>query len=157
MTWWRRVAESRPPDFVIGTADKPYLRRWWMLPRNTVFNVYLHQFLSSDNDQALHDHMYINLSYLLEGKYIEHTIAQGGVHHKRLFRAGQWRLRLPTTAHRIELISALDDTERFVECWTLFVMGPRMREWGFHCPQGWRHWKDFVAAADIGKIGRGCE
>ena len=26
----------------------------------------------------------------------------------------------------------------------------------FHCPQGWRHWRDFVDEHDTGQVGRGC-
>ena len=145
MQWWHRVAESRKPDFVIGDD---YLRRWWLIPRNNFFNVYLHQFLHSDEDRALHDHMYHNVSYLLEGSYIEHTIAQGGVQHQQKFEAGALRFRMPQTAHRIEINEP---------CWSLFITGPRVRQWGFHCPKGWRHWKDFVDDRDHGKVGRGCE
>ena len=28
---------------------------------------------------------------------------------------------------------------------------------GFHCPKGWRLWKDFVNERDIGQVGRGCD
>ncbi|WP_287865143.1 hypothetical protein [Achromobacter sp.] len=52
----RRHAWRRPPDFVIGDAADPYLRRGWIISRNPVFNLYLHQFLRSDDDRALHDH-----------------------------------------------------------------------------------------------------
>jgi hypothetical protein len=145
--WWHRVVNSRPPDFVIGRKDETYLRRWWLVPRNAFANAYLHQFLRSD-DEVLHDHMYVNLSVLLEGEYVEHTISQGGVHYSRRFRAGDWRLRLPTTAHRIEVAEP---------CWSLFLTGPRVREWGFHCPRGWRHWRDFTDERDQGQVGRGCE
>lgn len=30
----RRIAERRPPDFIIGRVDDPYLLRWWVIPRN---------------------------------------------------------------------------------------------------------------------------
>jgi len=146
--WWHRVADSRLPDFIIGGAEAPYLRRWWLVPRNALVNIYLHQFLRSDDDRALHDHMYVNLSVLLEGEYVEHTIAQGGVCRARRYAAGDWRIRLPTTAHRIEVDSP---------CWSLFITGPRVRQWGFHCPRGWRHWRDFVDDRDHGAAGRGCE
>jgi hypothetical protein len=148
MDWWHRVSSSREPDLVLGDNSIPYLRRWWLIPRNRFFNVYLHQFLRSDEDRALHDHMYINLSYILEGSYVEHTIAQGGVRRRRRWMAGDFRLRLPSTAHCIEID---------VPCWTLFITGPRVREWGFHCPNGWKHWKDFVNEHNSGKIGKGCE
>ncbi len=39
---------------------------------------------------------------------------------------------------------------------TLFMTGPRRREWGFLCPQGWRPWYEFVDPVDEGAIGPGC-
>jgi hypothetical protein len=148
MDWWHRVASSRKPDFVIGNDTSPYLRRWWLIPRNRFFNIYLHQFLRSDDDRALHDHMYINMSYILEGSYTEHRIAQGGVHYHKRYMSSDFCFRLPSTAHRIEID---------VPCWSLFITGPRVREWGFHCPQGWRHWSEFVDDKNSGKVGKGCE
>lgn len=146
----RRIADRRPPDVVIGGHEHPYLPRWYIIPRNRFLNIYLHQFLRSDDDRALHCHPWANLSVLLEGEYAEHTIEQGGVNQKRVVRAGEYRIRWTgRLAHRIELHNG--------SCWTLFVTGPRYREWGFHCVQGWRHWKEFTAPQDRGQIGRGCE
>lgn len=141
----------RPPDFIVGGAERPYLRRWWLIPRNPVFNVYMHEFLRSDDDRALHDHPWMNLSVLLRGSYTEHTIDAGGIHRRQVLKAGAVRARLSGRfAHRIELH---DGT-----CWTLFITGPRYREWGFHCPaRGWVHWRDFTDARDSGAIGRGCD
>lgn len=140
----------RPPEFVIGGHDRPYLRRWWVIPRNPFFNVYLHQFLRSDDDRALHDHPWTNLSILLRGRYIEHTVAAGGIHRRQEYAAGAWKLRGPRYAHRIELHAG--------ECWTLFLTGPRIRAWGFHCPErGWIPWQRFTAADDAGAVGRGCD
>ena len=28
--------------------------------------------------------------------------------------------------------------------WTLFITGPRIRQWGFLCPKGWIYWRDFT-------------
>lgn len=53
---------NRPPDVVIGGFQNPYLLRWYVIPRNPVFNVYVHLFLRSDDDRALHDHPWANLS-----------------------------------------------------------------------------------------------
>ena len=60
-------------------------------------------------------------------------------------------------AHRIELTA--DATgPLFPGCWTLFLFGPTVREWGFHCPQrGWVHWRDFTAPGKPGEIGPGCD
>lgn len=53
---------------------------------------------------------------------------------------------------------ALIHNERYAKpAWTLFITGPKIREWGFHCPNGWRHWREFVEETDHGNIGRGCE
>lgn len=90
----------RAPDFVIGSAEDPYLLRWWIIPRNKVFNIYLHRFMRSDEDRALHDHPWSNLSILLRGCYAEHTIRAGGINVRTERQAGQWKLRLfGTMAH----------------------------------------------------------
>jgi hypothetical protein len=141
----------RAPDVVIGQADNPYLHRWWVIPRNRFFNIYLHRFMRSDDDRALHDHPWTNLSILLRGRYVEHTIDAGGINVRTERRAGDWKLRLfGSFAHRLELIDG--------ECWTIFITGPWYREWGFHCPTaGWIHWKRFTAPENPGAIGKGCD
>lgn len=143
------VSERRAPDVIIGGVADPYLRRWFLIPRNRFFNIYLHQFMRSDDDRALHDHPWWNLSILLRGRYVEHTISAGGINIRTERKAGGIKLRRAGAAHRIELHDG--------PCWTLFVTGPRLREWGFHCPRGWVHWRVFTNPADNGAtIGRGC-
>lgn len=132
------------PSKIIG-GD--YLFRWHLVPRNRFLNVYLHKFQRSDDDRALHDHPWWSVSILLRGSYREH------------FKDGS-KLRLPVsvfgrravTAHRIEVVDG--------PVWTLFITGPRVRDWGFHCPRGWRHWKAFTSyelTGDSTGIGRGCD
>lgn len=147
MKWWHRVAQ-REPDFEVGGKADPYMKRWYLTPRNKCGGAYVHQFLHSDDDRALHDHPWFNFSYLLEGEYTEVTIALGGVHHRRIIRAGGFKFRRASAAHRIELHAGT--------CWTLFIKGPVMREWGFHCPHGWRHWKLYSKPDAKGEIGPGC-
>lgn len=146
----------RNPDFTIGSVERPYLLRWWVIPRNRFFNIYLHQFLRSDDDRALHDHPWINCSILLKGRYIEHR-SDGQVLLRKPWRPwAPWRLtfRFPTSSHRVELLRT-DGWE--LPVWTLFVTGPRVREWGFWCPKGWIHWQRFVAMGNPGEIGPGCD
>ena len=90
-----------------------------------------------------------NLSILLRGEYTEHTIPAGGVNVRTVYKAGNIKFRGASSAHRVELHAG--------PCWTLFITGPRFRQWGFHCPNGWRHWKDFTNPANTGEIGRGCD
>jgi hypothetical protein len=149
--WLIRRAQRCAPDFVIGGDTRPYLRRWWLIPRNRLFNVYLHQFMRSDDDRALHDHPWMNCSVLLRGCYVEHTIDAGGINRRSFRMAGDVVVRRSgRMAHRVELVDG--------PCWTVFITGPRYREWGFHCPeQGWVHWKRFTATDDAGAIGKGCD
>lgn len=139
---WARAKMQSPPDFVIGDN---YLRRWWVVPRSKLCNVYLHEILHSDDDRALHDHPWDNTTMLLEGGYIEHT---PNMWVKR--QAGDIIHRKATDAHRLQV----PEGGRAV---TLFMTGPVVREWGFHCPNGWRHWREFVDSRDTGQVGRGCE
>lgn len=141
MLAWSRGKLQLPPDFVIGDD---YLRRWWVIPRNPYANVYLHEILHSDDVRALHDHPWDNRTFVLEGGYIEHT--PQGIFERKV---GDIIERKATDAHRLEVPTG----GRAV---SIFMTGPIIREWGFHCPQGWRHWKEFVDERDTGKIGRGC-
>lgn len=141
----------REPNVEIGGSEDPYLRRWHVIPRNRFFNIYLHEFCKSDEDRALHDHPWWSASIILRGRYIEHFKDAPF----RVRSAGQIGARRATTAHRIQLF--LDKECKPAHCWTLFITGPVVREWGFHCPQGWRHWRKFVTGGQGELIGRGCD
>lgn len=139
------IQPDRAPDMLIGPPDDPYMMRWWMIPRNDQFNIYYHRILHDDDDRALHDHPWPSFSIMCRGALRE--VLEGG--GSREIRAGQYVYRGPNFAHRLELIGG-EPAE------TIFITGPRMREWGFHCPNGWRHWKEFTDPSSPGEIGRGC-
>lgn len=132
----------RAPDFIIGTRESPYMRRWWVIPRNRRFNIYLHNIVRSDDDRALHDHPWWNVSILLRGYYRE--VTPDGV-----FTRGRGSIvfRRAEASHRLEVDGPT---------WSLFITGPNVREWGFWCPQGWKHWRKFVDMTDTGAVGPGC-
>jgi hypothetical protein len=135
------------PDFIIGSAERPYLLRWWLIPRNRWFNAYLHKIVRDDDPRALHDHPWWNMSIVLRGGYMEHH--QLGLPVWR--GPGSVVLRRATVAHRLTLGAT------GMPAWSLFITGPKVREWGFHCPNGWRHNAEFCAPDDSGRVGRGCE
>lgn len=149
--WLIDQAFKREPDVIIGGQENPYMKRWWLIPRNRFFNIYLHHFLRSDDDRALHDHPWLNISWLLTGQYLEHRILAGGIHQKNEYQADDCIVRLSGAySHRIELHKG--------PVWTLFITGPVYRKWGFHCPDaGWVYYRDFVTADDEGAIGKGCD
>lgn len=144
---WRM--DFSKPNFTIQHGDLVYLRRWWIIPRNHFQNVYLHEILVSDDARALHDHPWDNTSFLIAGGYTE--VMPSGDQIPRV--PGDIVHRKATDAHRL----IIPEGGRAI---SLFLTGPMVREWGFHCPKGWRHWKEFVeldANATSSNIGRGCE
>jgi hypothetical protein len=141
MQQWAAEIMQRAPDLVIGDH---YLRRWFVIPRNMFSNQYLHWFGRSDDDRALHDHPWPNSSFILDGEYIEHT-PDGAI----LRRAGDFVQREATSLHRIELIDARPVI-------SLFSTGPKVRDWGFACPQGWVPWQEFTDPNDSTQVGAGC-
>lgn len=137
-----RIALSRKPDEVLYTSGKPYMQRWFVIPHNRYCNIYVHNFLRSDDDRALHDHPWPSASILLIGEYAERL--EYGLFRRR---EGHIYARRASCAHRIQLMGD--------EVLTLFITGPHVREWGFHCPNGWRHWKIFTKQIANGKTA-GC-
>jgi hypothetical protein len=157
---------SLKPHFVVGGKDNPYLLRYYLIPRNPICNCYLHCFLRDDDDRALHDHPWRSLSILLKGSYTEitftgYTDPNTGEREleRRKYYSGSIIPRFAGYAHRVELDS-YPNTSKRIPTWTLFITGPVVREWGFHCPSGWKHWKDFTNFKNTGtsgETGKGCD
>ena len=109
------------------TDNTPYLTRYYLFLKDRKwfpFNVFLHNFHKGDLDD-LHDHPWPYFTLILRGGYWEHT-PKG----KFWRRPGHFRFSSPKSLHRIEL-------EPGIEPWTLFVPGPKLREWGFIKDGAW--------------------
>lgn len=178
-----RVFHRKPDVYIPNRDGTPYLLRWWIIPRNRFFNIYLHKFLGSDDDRALHDHPWASCSIILKGGYLEHIPKNRKTYGKRYTisglnhyheptnfvfidnntitkkrRPGRVYFRRPSQAHRIELYPAafwthasggkspIGNTPRVA--WSLFITGPKVREWGFWCKQGWVHWRKFTGTEE---------
>lgn len=107
------------------------------------FAVCLHWIRKPDAEPYLHDHPVSFLSIVLRGKYAElRATGDGDIGH----RVHTWfnfiRAR-PTDRHRI--IFTRKNTL------TLCFMGPKVREWGFHMPEGRVGWKDYYARLKAGE------
>lgn len=165
------------PHFRIGDEDvsKPdYLHRWYLIPKNKFFNIYLHKFLRSDDDRALHDHPWASISFILSEGYYEHFPLHTGGQETYVLERKPFSpiIRGAEQAHRIELrsrvvlfegdISELNDPSKTVPryeempCWSLFITGPKVREWGFHCTGKWVHWEKFTKIINGVSVG-GCQ
>lgn len=140
------ITQRGTPDVLLHVHGKPYLERWFVVPRNDVMNVYLHRFVASDEDRALHDHRGENRSWLLEGEYLEHTTTDA----PQLLCAGDSISRGAEQLHRVELIDGKPAL-------SLFFIGPIVRDWGFKCPDGrYVPWQEFLHETPGNEFGKGC-
>jgi len=153
----QRYTSTHAMDFRIPPDNSvpAYMHRWWRIARNAYMNIYYHIVLRSDDDRALHDHPWANLSIVLDGGYYEHTIDAGGVNKKTWYGPGSVRFRRAGTfAHRLELAPKHAtgepwDRNALQPVTTIFITGPVLRRWGFHHPEQWvdaYDWDDFMAA-----------
>ena len=109
--------------------SEPYLLRYYLFIKNRnifPFNIFLHKFLKSDPDD-LHDHPWPFITIILYGGYWEHTVDG----KKTWWGAGTFRYASADTLHRISI------DPNYPDIWTLFIPGPKQREWGFKTEKGW--------------------
>ena len=117
--------------------NEPYLERYYIFLKDRTwfpFNMFVHKFLKSDPDDV-HDHPWPYCTIILRGGYWEWTpvIGRNGLVYGEVQQwkgAGQIRFGRSTDFHRIEL-------EPGIVPWTLFIPGPKLREWGFLRKNRW--------------------
>jgi hypothetical protein len=124
--------------------DEPYLERYYVFlkDRETFpFNMFVHKFLKSDPDDV-HDHPWPYATLILKGGYWEWIPQFNSTGQKigeiRYWRgAGHFRTSSAASYHRIEL-------DPNVTAWTLFMPGPKQREWGFLVRNQWIQWEQYL-------------
>lgn len=123
--WWKRFR------FVIHINGDAYLVRY-RLWKTAKKSYYLHHILRPDADRVLHTHPFGFRAIVLWGGYIEEMFPDNVPSPNRVFVRRGWLSsadRSAETAHRIcELLHG--------PCWTLFIRGPRERDWGFWSDDG---------------------
>jgi hypothetical protein len=128
------------------TGKVPYMHRYYLLFKGKLnefdeservpFNIMLHHIVLSDQD-GFHDHPWWYFTLILKGGYYEHRpIEQGG----SIWRGpGHFRISRPDSLHKLEL------PYPGASAWTLFIKGPKVREWGFIRPDGqWEYWRTYL-------------
>ncbi len=136
-----RAVADRLDGRVIPRGDGgPYLERRYVfhrewLPvklREKARGVYLHFFHSSDADEELHNHAWADSwSFILTGGYIEERRVEtehGDKIVTRTLRPGSLNRLRADDYHKITLL----DPAR--GCWTLFIAGDPIQQWGFWHP-----------------------
>lgn len=132
-----RLTRNQKPLLI----DDDYMQRWFIIPRNPVFNIYFHRFFGSDAP-TMHDHPWVSFGLILSGEYVEHTPKGDFVR-----REGDWTLRMPSSLHWIEIDKPV---------YTLFITGPRVRLWGFLCKDKWINHIDYIKNRGGDRLASGC-
>ncbi len=115
-------------------GESLYMRRWSLsLPFG--WTLKLHHIMRPDGDACQHDHPWWFITLILRGGYVEEVGEEKRVQRMRVGRIGY---RPALYRHKItELPTG--------SAWTLVLAGPRVRDWGFHSPDGrFTPWQPFV-------------
>ena len=139
MKWFLNLLERAGRKRIVmdRVNNEPYLERYYLFLKDRErfpFNVFLHKFLKGDPDDV-HDHPWPYATLILKGGYYEWTPVFDGA-NKKISEICQWRgpghfrICSPNSYHRIEL-------DPSVTAWTLFMPGPKKRDWGFLVNNKW--------------------
>lgn len=124
--------------------NEPYLERYYLFLRERnrfPFNVFLHKFLKSDLDDV-HDHPWSYATLVLKGGYWEwiphfDTVGRRTGEYQVWRGPGHFRVSKANSFHRIEL-------DPDITAWTLFMPGPKKRDWGFLVKNKWIQWEQYL-------------
>jgi hypothetical protein len=112
-------------------CNEPLLTRYYLFlkeRKHFPFNVFLHKFHKGDPGDV-HDHPWPYFTLILKGGYYE-WILSGNCEIRKWRGPGHFRFCSANSYHRIEL-------KEGVTPWTLFMPGPKQRNWGFLVQNKW--------------------
>ncbi|MFZ3481666.1 hypothetical protein [Sphingomonas sp. 3-13AW] len=122
------------PSQILDNGTDVYMKRWYIERSTDDGNVYLHHTLRSDYDPQHHDHPWDNLSIWLKGTGYEEVVTSTGKTEVLERLPGTVVFRTAEQRHRILVEEPT---------WTLFLTGPKIREWGFLDDGRWIHNQEF--------------
>jgi len=139
MKWFLNLLERMGRKRIVmdRQSDEPYLERYYLFLKDRdrfPFNIFLHKFLKGDPDDV-HDHPWPYATLILKGGYYEwlpQFDSKGNkIAEMCVWRGpGSFRVCRANSYHRIEL-------DPSVTAWTLFMPGPKKRDWGFLVNNKW--------------------
>ncbi len=135
------------PDLVISPDGNPYLYRWHLTEHKLPAQVYFHIQVADDPARPLHNHPWDNMSVILSGGYKETLSCFEGrptqISTSVFIRSkGDVIYRRSGQAHRLEMQYGVPYTM------TLFSTGPKVRDWGFWYPDGFRRYEEVTTTVD---------
>ena len=130
---------------IYDRANKnPYLIRYYLLFTDRdkfPFNVFIHKFMTGDDDEDPHDHPWGFFHIILSGGYWEQIPLDdkdGNKFYKGFYKVwrqpGYWNIVNSKYTHRVDL----DDTKP--KPWTLFIPFKHNNEWGFWVKNSMNSW-----------------
>ena len=158
--WLIRRAQ-RTPYFDLIHDGQLYMERWWLrMPpghgehsstydkTKSGIGIRIHHTVRSDRGRDLHCHPWWNISIVLAGGYWEIVpISQQqpailDAHCFRRIWRGPGSIVFRRANHRHRLLIPNGDS-----AWSLFIMGPWIRDWGFWTRDGWVYWRKYIGIA----------
>jgi hypothetical protein len=116
--WPRRVS--------IAHADgRLKMRRFYVVGSGDTYGIMLHHFVSDEEAHTFHDHPWRwGVSVMLWGGYFEERLERDDRQRTRWVAPGRLNFLRGDRFHRVALGGGRP-------AWTLFVHGPRAKQWGF--------------------------
>jgi hypothetical protein len=155
-----RLFEKR---VIVNCAKEPYLHRWYIF-RSEPLGIFVHRFVRSDEDRALHDHPWSFIVIPLWGGYVEHSdraMTKEEQFCATLRHVDCWSFErfleslknIPTRiAVKRRVWPIISTRYRNTEyrhrvelvggrhSWSLFIRFKKVREWGFWPTDGFIRW-----------------
>lgn len=137
----------------------PYLIRRTLFRLPFGIACYLHHYVGDDWSLDLHDHPKRFISIGLWGSYIEEFVlphdASFNIYRIQQFKA-PWIRTFPAE-HRHRLVLQHNPiTGNIIECWTLCIVGPTVRKWGFWHAGRWIYWQDYITNKELVQKVKSC-
>lgn len=140
-TWFEKLIEirrlqKRTKIIKARRNDEAYLERISLIKIPGIFQIAIHIFYQSDDDVGLHDHPWIFWGgKILKGSYYEH-LPNNKVIERNPSTGFKWG-----TAWNFHRVQKKNENDEVI---TLFVMGPKIKIWGFINENGiWESYKNY--------------
>lgn len=134
--WLINRAMRTPIESILGSDGSLYMERYTLFKRDWLW-IRLHITRRGDEGEHLHDHPWRNVSWILEGGYLEET------GHKVFRRVkGDLIFRSLKMRHRLDLYTG---GGFLLPCISLFITGRWQQVWGFYKNGVKIPWREYLA------------
>lgn len=141
----RYLTSPREPDLTIAPDGLPYLYRWHLQSGDKGPGMYFHVQVASDPERPLHTHPWDNMSVILAGAGYEEHLQKLPPHGDTMVyrrKVGDVIFRQAKQAHRLIM------PDHGTYTMTQFAFGPKINEWGFWHPEGFKPYQQVTQLKD---------